>query len=262
MRSGTPSIRATERSLAMLEAVLTNDGRSSIAALARTMDVPVSTAHRQVATPVSQGYLAQTQDRRHIAGPRLLRLLPLIDEKQIIANVAAPFLHRLARALGTVVQLGTLENEMVTYRIKTGVGAGDLFTRVDMQLEAYCSAIGKVLLADLPEAELASYVATGPFPALTRHTITQPADLRRELAIVRERGFALDAGEIVEGLSCIAVPIRRAGGAAVAALSASFFTSLSRREIAEALPALEAAAAGISLALDGPMAPAAVHREP
>jgi DNA-binding IclR family transcriptional regulator len=120
-----------------------------------------------------------------------------------------------------VVQLGTLEGDMVTYRIKTGEGAGDLFTRVGMQLEAYCSGIGKVLLAWLPAGEREAYLATGPFPPLTARTITEPDALRRELAQVREQGYAMDDGEIAEGLQCIAVPVRSSDGRVLAALSAS-----------------------------------------
>ena len=81
---------------------------------------------------------------------------------------------------------------MVTYRIKTGQGAGNLFTRVGMQLEAYCSGIGKMLLAHLPEEQQRAYLAGGPFPALTAKTITQPEALAQELERIRAQGFALD----------------------------------------------------------------------
>ncbi len=209
------------RALAMLEAIIAEGATRSVAAIARDLDVPVATAHRQVASLVADGYLARQGRGFHVAGPRLLRLLGQLDEKQVIANCAAPVLHRLAGQLRCVVQLGTLEGDMVTYRIKTGEGAGDLFTRVGMQLEAYCSGIGKVLLAWLPAGDREAYLATGPFPPLTARTITEPDALRRELARVREQGFALDDGEIAEGLQCIAVPVRSPDGRVLAALSAS-----------------------------------------
>ena len=221
MRSGTPKLRSLSRTLAMLEAVIAEGGTRSIAAIARDLGVPVATAHRQVVSLVEEGYLARHGRGCHVAGPRLMRLLGQLDEKQVIANSAAPVLHRLAGDLGCVVQLGTLEGDMVTYRIKTGEGAGDLFTRVGMQLEAYCSGIGKVLLAALPERERENYLATGPFPALTARTITEPAALRSELAMVREQGHAADDGEIAEGLHCLAAPIRTPDGRVLAAISAS-----------------------------------------
>lgn len=221
MRTGTPTLTSLSRSLAMLEAVITQGATRSIAAIARDLGVPVATAHRQVVSLVAEGYLARQGRGSHVAGPRLLRLLGQLDERNVVANIAAPLLHRLAGELGCVVQFGTLEGDMVTYRIKTGEGAGDLFTRVGMQLEAYCSGIGKVLLAALPEFEREAYLATGPFPPLTARTITAPAALRRELELVREQGYAVDNGEIAEGLYCVAVPIRLADDGVVGAISAS-----------------------------------------
>lgn len=205
----------------MLEAVIADGGRSTISDLARRIGMPVATAHRQVATLVAEGYLTPTAKGRHVAGSRLLGLLHRLDEKQIVANMAAPILHELAVKVRSTVQLGTFENDMVTYRIKTGRGASGLFTRVGMQLEAYCSGIGKVLLAHLPDEELATYLAGGGFVALTDRTIADPAMLRQELLCVRSQGYAVDCGEIVADLYCLAVPIRRADNSVLAAISVS-----------------------------------------
>jgi DNA-binding IclR family transcriptional regulator len=117
---------------------------------------------------------------------------------------------------------------MVTYRIKTGRGAHDLFTRTGLQLEAYCSGIGKVLLAHLPVAERHAYLAAGPFVALTSHTITDPARLAVALDAVRAEGFATDLGEIVEDLQCLAVPVRQPDGRVRAAISVSRQTGRGR----------------------------------
>lgn len=210
----------------MLEAVIADGGASSVSALARALGMPVATAHRQIATLVAEGYLARIAHGRHIAGPRLRALAAQVDDKQLIANVAAPLLHRLAGRFSGVAQMGTFENDMVTYRVKTGENAGDLFTRVDMQLEAYCSGMGKVLLAFLPAAERAAYLAGGPFVALTPTTITDPQDLARELARVGQQGFAEDRGETVPDLFCLAVPIRRPDGSVPAAISVSRLAGL------------------------------------
>lgn len=221
MRNGTPQIASLKRSLAFLEGVIADAGATPISALARSLGTPPSTAHRQVVSLVAAGYLAPAAGGRYVAGPRLLGMLHLLDEKQIIANIAAPILHRLAVQTRAIVQLGTLENDMVTYRIKTGRGSGDLFTKVGMQLEAYCSGIGKVLLAGLPRGDRDRYLAEGPFVPLTPRTITDPAQLDRELSRVRDAGYAVDNEEIVEGLRCIAVPVRRPDATVPAAISIS-----------------------------------------
>jgi len=245
--TGTPQIAALHRTLAMLEAVIADGGASSIAALAREAGMPVATAHRQVATLVAAGYLARSAAGAHLPGPKLLGLVHRLDEKQMIARAAAPILHGLALRLGSIAQLGTLENDMVTYRLKTGRGAARLFTRTGLQLEAYCSGIGKVLLAHLPPAERAAYLAAGPFVALTTLTITDPVVLGETLDAIRTCGFASDDGEIAEDLACLAVPIHAPDGRVPAAISVSRLTG-PRRPLPDAsaiLPELLAAARDI-----------------
>lgn len=235
----------------MLEAVIVDNGRNSVSELARLHDVPIATAHRQVRTLVAEGFLAPSTGGRHVAGPRLLALLHHLDEKQVIANVAAPILHALAGELRTVVQLGTLENDMVTYRIKTGRGACDLFTRVDMQLEAYCSGMGKVLLAHLPAEQRAAYIANGAFVALTPNTIVDPDLLMAELNVVRTQAYAIDNAEIAEGLRCLAVPIQQPDGRVLAAISISQSGPPFRIPDEHLLARLSAAAKAIEVAAFG-----------
>lgn len=219
MRNGTPQISSLKRTLATLDAVLIGGADRPVTKIARDLGIPPATAHRQIATLAAEGYLARTDGGRYVAGPRLLRLLHHLDERQAIASAASPVLHRLAAEAGAVVQLGTFENDMVTYRIKTGEGAGGLFTKVGMQLEAYCSGIGKALLAHLPERELEAYLAAGSFPPLTPRTIVSADALRTELARVRANGHAIDDEEIMENLFCVAMPIVMADGRAPAAIS-------------------------------------------
>ncbi|MBB3860029.1 DNA-binding IclR family transcriptional regulator [Novosphingobium hassiacum] len=221
---GTPTVAALSRSLALLEAVLADRDGSSMATIAARVGLPKATAHRQATTLLQDGFLRRLATGQLIAGPRLVALAQMLDHRQVVVAAAAPVLHRLALKLGCVAQSGTLENDMVTYRIKTGQGAEGLFTRVGLQLEAYCTGIGKVLLAHLSEREREAYLATGPFPALTTHTITEPAALRVELQRIRAQGYARDNEEITEGLVCFAAPLRIGEGEVVAAISVSRLT--------------------------------------
>jgi DNA-binding IclR family transcriptional regulator len=249
---GTPQIASLHRTLAMLEAAIGEGGSRSVAAIARSIGMPAATAHRQVASLVAAGLLARSAGGRHVAGPRLLTLARRIDEKDVIAHAAAPVLNRLADTLCSIVQLGTLENDMVTYRVKTGRGAQDLFTRTGLQLEAYCSGIGKVLLAHLPDAERHAYLASGPFVALTPRTITDPAALAQALECVRAQGFACDDGEIAEDLMCLAVPIHTPDARVPAAISVSCRTARNTALPVEAiLPILAGAAREIERAAFG-----------
>lgn len=212
---------AAERNLLLLEAVVRDEGRSSIAALARQTQISVAAAHRHIEALVNAGYLVQVGYARHLPGPKLRALAGMIDNRQLLANSAEPILRALATRIGCVVQLGIFENDMVTYLVKAGQSAGDLFTQVGMQLEAYCSGIGKVLLANLPAQAQAAYLAGGPFIALTENTITGSDQLAAVLSQVAGQGYAVDDEEVALGLKCLAVPVRNKQGEVVAAISLS-----------------------------------------
>jgi DNA-binding IclR family transcriptional regulator len=218
---GTPKIAAIGKTLALLEAILADREGQSVAAIAARIDLPRATAHRQVVTLLDQAYLRKLKSGQLVAGPRLSALARGIDGYHELVATAAPVLRKLSAKLGCISQLGTLENEMVTYRYKTGAHAGALFTLVSGQLEAYCTGLGKVLLAHLPERQREAYLASGPFPPLTPNTITQPDELRVELANVRSKGFAMDREEIAIGLVCYAAPVRLGSSSDVAAISVS-----------------------------------------
>lgn len=223
----------------LLEAVLADGGCNRASSLAGGLEVPVATIHRHLATLRDAGLLTPVGGGRHVAGPRMLAFVGRINVPEVLSGIGRQLLPDFARRLGCVVQLGTLDGDMVTYRVKAG---GDLFTKVGMQLEAYCSAIGKVLLAHLPDGEQARYLEAGPFVQLTAHTITEPRALAREFVAVRRLGYACDREEISEGLACIAVPLRDANGLVVAAISASRSVVPGRSDNLEAtLPLLQEA---------------------
>lgn len=231
------------RSLKLLEAVVRDGARSSVAALARETQIPVPSAHRHIAALVGAGYLVPAGYGRHLPGPTLRELTGFLDAQLMMANAARPILDRLAKRMRCVTQLGVFENEMVTYLVKSGPSAGDLFTKVGMQLEAYCSGIGKVLLAHLPENARSDYLRAGPFIALTERTITDPDRLGAELGQVAGRGYAIDDEEVVRGLQCIAVPVRNRAGTVIAAISASRATQTDHlRWQVRHLPLLQTAA--------------------
>lgn len=232
----------------LLEIVVRDGGLSSVAALARKAEVPVASAHRHIAALVSAGYLVPAGYGRHLPGPRLRALAEMIGDKELLANAARPILERLASRMRNVVQLGIFENDMVTYLVKSGQSSDALFTKVGMQLEAYCSGIGKVLLAHLPTQDQIGYLAGGPFIALTDRTITDPLQLKAELDLVVIQGFAVDDEEVVAGLQCIAVPVRNPQGEVIAAISASRAAQADDwRWREQNLPLLQAAASDIEL---------------
>lgn len=243
----TPTARSLVKALELLELAVRRGDRP-LEEIAAEAGLPTATAHRLMTTLVQSGYVLRERPGRYLPGARLIELGRALDERAVLARLARPALKALARACGQTAHLGVLEGGMVTYLAKETGGADPLFTREGMQLEAYCSGIGKVLLAELPQEELTAYLADGPFVALTPHTIIDPQILKAQLVQVRAEGFALDDREIFEDLKCVAAPVRGWGGRTVAALSVSSpvgrfdaaYDAKVRTALAEAATAIEA----------------------
>ncbi len=218
----TPRIQSVDRAFSLLACIAAQGGIESLPAMAARCGLSVATAHRLLATMESLGAVVHTAPGQYRIGMGVLQLSRGASVEGLLAAAAEPVLRRITQSLAPVAHLGVLDSEgMVTYLAKAGRRCARVPTKIGSQLEAYCSALGKVLLAHWPDSEREAYLDAGPFIALTARTIVDPAVLERELCRVRRRGFAVDDGEIFDDLRCVAVPIRDASGAVVAALSAS-----------------------------------------
>lgn len=214
---GTPSASTLSKGLRLLAAIVADQSRSSLSEIAQAEGLPLATAHRLAVTLEAEGFLTRLRKGRFIAGEAATRMASAVMPG---AALRGP-LVRLARQYGAFAHFGVLEDGMVTYLVKERGVEADLFTAERMQQEAYCSAVGKVLLAALPEGELDAYLANGPFVALTPHTLTDPEAIRREVAEVRQSGVGFDRREIRDDLYCMAVPVTGADGEALGAVSLS-----------------------------------------
>jgi IclR family acetate operon transcriptional repressor len=233
------------RAFDVVEAVATT-GPCSLSVVAERTQIAFSTVHRVAQFLIDRGYLIAVKRGSYCLGPAALRLTSSLSFHDMLSTVARPILESLARACRAPAHLGIFDGDMVTYLIKIPYGRSNLFSVEGMQLEAYCSAIGKVLLAHQPADQIEHYLARGEFVALTPNTIVEPDALGHALKQVRTQGWALDDEEILPGLRCLATPILDANAGAVAAISVSFPSlSLDRRDITRALATISDAAARI-----------------
>ncbi len=242
---------STGRALALLSAIVADGGQSALSEIAARTGIPRASAHRAVQAMERAGYLIRSRRGYYHAGPELAALGPMLDPARIAAGVARPVLAQLAHRYGCLAHCGIFEQDMVTYLLKEGARKDALFTREAMQLEAYCSGLGKVLLAALDDEALESYLANGPFVSLTERTIVEPDALRREIAGVRERGHAIDNCEASDELYCLAVPLLDAEGRTLAAISLSFRErEMNPRRRASCLAAIKKAASTIAARME------------
>lgn len=249
---GDSGTQALDRALDLFEQVLRDRGRTPLAKLAARLDIPVSTAHRLVAAFERRHLIARGARGHYLAGMGLADLAP--DRRLVLIQASRPLLRRLARQQKRTAHLGILEADMVTYLVKEAGGPAKLFTRELMQLEAYCTGIGKVLLAGLEPAARERYLAGGPFVRLTETTMTDPDELRETLAGIARAGHAVDDAEMAEGLHCLAVPLHDGRGRVTAAVSLTGDTPPATPEAKAALlSALETTARAIEARLYGPV---------
>lgn len=218
MSNGTA---ASDKMLDLLEALLAGEDDGSLRAAATALGLPSSTAHRMAAALVRRGFISPARRGHYVSGLRLANLVARSNPHNILIAVSRPALRRLAAESGATTHLGIWDGEMVTYLVKESGPRSTLFTSEGGQLEAYCSAVGKVLLAHLEQSKREAYLSAGPFVALTDWTKIEPVDIAMELDKALQSGFALDQQEIAEGLYCIAMPIHDANGTVVAAVSMS-----------------------------------------
>jgi DNA-binding IclR family transcriptional regulator len=187
----------------------------TLVVLSRRSGLPKSTAHRLAEQLCDLGWLERDY-RGYRVGMRLFELGGLAVGHHQLREAALPHLHALATRAGAAVQLGVLDGDEVVYLERALVGPYRLPTRPGARMPAYCTGLGKAMLAY--DELAAEQVLDTELPSRTAATITSPHRLRDVLDVVRSTGVAYDLQESYEGMSCVAAPIRSAGRA-IAAVS-------------------------------------------
>jgi len=244
--------QSLERGLAILSTFRSAQPLLGVSDLAREVGLSRSTTHRYVATLAQLGYLQQdVETKKYRLGPRVLDLGFSAINSMELRHIGSPHLEELSAATGHTVNMAVLDGSDIVY-IERCRGRGpreiDLNLHVGSRLPAYCTSMGKVLLAFLPADELRARLDTMQLTRRGPNTITARRELLKELARVRERGLAVNNEELAYGLRSLAAPVRSQTGAVVAAINIAVHRSLgSMDELLEELgPALEQTAEEIA----------------
>lgn len=182
----------------------------SLVELGRRAGLPKSTAHRLAEQLRGLGWLERDQ-RGYRVGMRLFELGGLAGASSQLRDTAVPHLHDLANRTGLAVQLGVLDIDEVVYLDRVVTSEFQLPTRQGGRMPAYCTGLGKAMLAFDDSA--AEHVLGTELAARTSTTLSTPERLRLDLEQVRSCGVAIDRQEAYEGLGCVAAPIRNSGRA-------------------------------------------------
>ena len=194
---------------------------------------PKATLYRFVQTLTNQGMLAFDPDRQTYGlGVRLVRLAHAAWEQSSLAPIARDHIDRLATKVAETVHLAQLDNAQVLYVDKRQPDKPiEMYAQAGKVGPAYCTGVGKAMLAWLDEDALARIIPQQSFHRFTPTTVVGETAFRAELHAIRGRGFAIDNEEHEPGIICVAVPILTGGGRVLGALSVT--TSTARKTLAQ-----------------------------
>lgn len=183
--------------------------------------------YRYLSAFIEGGYVVKTANNRYRLGTRILELASLALARTELRNVAHDLLISLCEATGGTVHLCKLDAAEIIYLDKVEAHCTlPILSRIGGRAPAYCTAVGKLLLAQLHPEQIDRVLESTELVKLTQKTETDPDRLRMQLRDVKAQGFALDRGEHEEGVDCVAVPIYDLAGDVIAAVSV---TDLRRR---------------------------------
>lgn len=210
---------SAERILRVLESYQTTDADLSLSDISTRTGMTKSSVHRALATLTAHGFMEQDRaTRRYRLGIRLFEIGSGAIHQRGLHGVAYPALVELTRETGETGHLAVMSGIEAVYVYKIeGTSNFSMSSRVGGRCPAYCTSIGKVLLAWAGDGLFNRVIQEG-LRSYTRSTITSASRLRSELEAVRDGGYAIDDMEYHEGLRCIAAPIRDHAGAVIAAI--------------------------------------------
>ncbi len=220
--AGQGGIRTLERALSILELLGSADSGMTLSTIAQRIDLPVGTTHRMLKALIAHGYVEQDlRTRWYELGLKVMELRgSMITQAVQMATDVRPYLQSLAAESGLRCHLAIYRGGKVIYIDRVDSRSdGNAYVPLGLQAPAYATGLGKVLLAYAPTEEVDALLASNGRQKFTSHTITDPDDLRAELALTRQRGYAVDRGESSEFRNCIGAPIFDYSGRAIAAIS-------------------------------------------
>jgi DNA-binding IclR family transcriptional regulator len=232
----------------LLKAFSEDEVEIGISSLARRLGIAKSTAHRLAVTLMSEGLLEQDRESgKYQLGIALFRLGALVRRRMDVFNEARPFLYDLRAKINETVHLAILDGSEIMYVLNLeSTQAIRMRSDLGARKPAYCTAEGQAMLAFQPQAVVDQVIAAGLAPR-TPKTITSAEKFLKALAVVRQRGCAIEDEESELGMVCIAAPIRNDGGEVVAALGiAGPLSRLSKKTVPAFIPHVVATADQIS----------------
>jgi DNA-binding IclR family transcriptional regulator len=219
----TPSIQSLDRGLLILETVGKSNTPVSLGHLTGVLGIDRSSVFRLANTLKRRGFLANpSAGKDYILGSSVWRLSRQYDWSKMLATVAHDHLKSLANSTNETAHLAVREGRKALFSDHVATNHVIAISGQTGELvPLYCTSHGKALLVDFDEPALKSLFGSKPLEAYTRKTITSIAELARTCKEIRARGYATDESEFLDGVRCVAAPIRDRDGGVIASIGIS-----------------------------------------
>jgi DNA-binding IclR family transcriptional regulator len=221
--NGGTLVQSVERALSILNCFTDSEPQLRVGDLARRLGLPQSTVSRLLTTMEALEFIERDPLTGMVRPGLQLVTLAGVSLNQIpVQRQAQTELSLVASELGLAANLAILRDDEIFYLTTfQGPKAPKQFTMIGKRNPVHCTAIGKTLLAYLPDDEREALLQRIEYPRHTPYTASSPDQLRSMLALVRQQGYATEREELALGRACVAAPIRDSTGKVIAAASIS-----------------------------------------
>ena len=240
---------ALDRGLTILEYLARSNTRShTLAQISRDLRLPKSSLLRLLATLEGRGYVERDERGMYEIGTKILEFESAYRPWPRLRGAASPIMSELSQTARETCHLAVLGQGAAIYMDKVdGPKPFSIATKIGGKAALHASAVGKVLLAGMTEAELEKQIEEHGLPKLTEMTITSSQEFKVHLAKIRDQGYAVDDEEEEPGMRCVGAPIRDHRGRVIAALSlAGLSPSFGPQRIGSLIEMVKGAAVRIS----------------
>lgn len=219
-------IQTIERVAAIMETLAAFSHGLSLGDLSEKVNLPKGTTHRIVSSLTYFGFVRQASaTKNYLLGYKLMELGNVALGQMDLRNEARSELVQLAHEVRETVHLVIRDGSEVLYIDKVAPQpkhAGlQMVSTLGSRIPMHSSSVGKILLAHLPDSKISQIIQAKGLPKRTANTITDTAELKRNLSRIRAQGYAIDNEENEMGVRCVAAPIRDMTGTVIAAMSIS-----------------------------------------
>jgi PcaR/PcaU/PobR family beta-ketoadipate pathway transcriptional regulator len=217
MKPSRNFIESLSRGLSIVSLLSESSSPLNLTELSNKLHLSKSAIQRFTYTLRYLGYLEKDEEtKKYYLGPKIFSIAFSIMKNSDLRNAAHPHLVETSKEIGETVSLAILDNtEIVFLERVNSPHIYNINLHVGSRLPAYCTSIGKVLLAFLPKSRLRDIIKNIELKPITPYTITNKENLKKDLKKVRIRGYAMNCEELSVGLRSVAAPVRNYSGSVV-----------------------------------------------